>query len=164
MQPGIRRFDRGGRRPCFAELDQPAERAVDDELLVLVTAFELHGLNGVEVAPPDVAVSSPLRMQRAHPGKGAPQRHAGADEAPTQAVEQGGGIGAAQTLGDRPDMQFDDLLPERAVEAQRQRRLPRRARPVKHKRRLYPNLSQMRNSLVGFGDRAFLTPVRNLRL
>ena len=96
-------------------------------------------------------------MQCAHPREGAPQRHAGADEAPTQAVEQGGGIGAAQTLGDRPDMQFDDLLPERAVEAQRQRRHLRRARPVKHKRRLYPNLSQLRNRFVGVGDDAFVT-------
>ncbi len=141
-----------------------AERAVEDELLVLVTALELPGLNGVEVAPPHVAVPGPLRVQCAHPGESTPQRHTGADEAPTQAVEQGGGIGAAQTLGDRPDMQFDDLLPERLVEAQRQGRHLGRARPVRHKRRLYPKLCQMRNRLVGVGDDAFVTPVWNLFL
>src|SRR5439155_23648078 len=108
MQPWLRRFCRARRRPCLGEADQVAERAVKDELLVLVTAFELPGLNGVEMAPPDVAVPGPLRMQCAHPREGAPQRHAGADEAPTQAVEQGGGIGAAQTLGARPNRPFED--------------------------------------------------------
>ena len=156
MQPRLRRFCRA-RRPRLGEADQVAERAVKDELLVLVTAFELPGLNGVEIAPPHVAVPGPLRMQCAHPGKGAPQRHTGADEAPTQAIEQQSGVGAAQTLADGPDVHFDDLLPERAVEAQRQRRHLRRARPVKHERRLYPNLSQMRNRLVG--DDAFVTSV-----
>src|SRR5207302_54589 len=56
-------------------------------------------------------------------------------ETPTQTVEQGCRVGAAQTLADRPDVQFDDLLSERAVEAQRQGWRPRGTRPVDHQRR-----------------------------
>jgi len=157
IQPRIRRFGRGRRRSCFAEPDQVADRAVEHALLVFVAAFELRGLNGVEAAPPSVAIAAPLWMQGLHPGESAPQRHAGADEAPTEAVEQGFGVRPTQTLTDGPDVHFDDLLPERAVEAQRQRRHLRGARPVKHERRLYPNLSQMRNRLVG--DDVFVTSV-----
>ena len=57
-------------------------------------------------------------MQCAHPGKSSPQRHAGIDEALTKTIEQGSGLGPAQALAHRPDVQLDDFSPERTVEAQ----------------------------------------------
>ena len=140
MQPGIPVSGRG-----FRLAHKMAERAVQHLLLVLVAALELRWLNGVEVAQPGVAIAAPLRMQCGHTGEGAPQWHAGGDEALTQPVEQRSGVGAAQPFADRPDMQFDDLPPERAVEAQREGRHPREARGIDHERCLYRNLARMRN-------------------
>ena len=78
--------------------------------------------DGGTVAPPGVGIAAPLRMQCAHSSEAAPQGHAGADEALAKTVEQGSGLGTAQTLPDRPDMQFDDVPPEPAVETIGERR------------------------------------------
>jgi len=117
-------------------------------------------------------------MQRLHPGKGPPQRHAGPDKALTEAIKQDSGIRAAQSLADRPDVQFDDFLPERAVEAQREQRYPRRVRRIEHQRWVYRNLPPMHNDIVGvaysaparmaarheIAQFAVVTPMRNLLL
>src|ERR1700738_1367470 len=140
MQPRICRFRRFRRRPRLAEPDQVADWAVEHALLVLVAALELRGLDRVESAPPGVAIAAPLRMQCAHPSPGAPQRHAGADEALTQAIEQRRGVSAAQTLADCPDVQFNDFLPERPVEALREGRHQRRSWRVGDRGWVYRNL------------------------
>ena len=88
------------------------------DLLVLVAAAKLRGLNGVEIPPPGVTVAAPLRMQCRHSYEGAPQRHASDDEALTETVEKRIGGSAANSFAYHPRMQFDDLPPERAVEAQ----------------------------------------------
>ena len=117
MEPRICVFFRGRHRKRLAAADEGANRAVEHALLVIVAAFELDGLDGVEMAPPGITIAAPLRMQCLHPSKRAPQRHAGDDEALTETVEQPRGIGAAQPFADCPDVQFDDLPPERSVEA-----------------------------------------------
>src|SRR5205085_7107541 len=83
-QPG-----RGARLGAtFGLADQGGERAVRNVLLVGLAAFDLSGLDDVEIALPSIAVARPLRMQSAHPGKGAPQWHAGTNEPAAQPVEQ----------------------------------------------------------------------------
>ena len=99
--------------------DQGGERAVRDVLLVGLAAFDLGRLDDVEIALPGVAVARPLRMQGAHPGKCAPQWHAGTNEPATQPVEQQINGGALQPLLHRPDVQVDDLPAQRAVVALR---------------------------------------------
>ncbi len=99
--------------------DQLAEGTSQQDHLVLVAAAKLRGLDGVEVAPPGVAVAAPLRMQRRHADEGAPQRHAGTHEALTEPVENRGGVGAAKSFAHDPHVQFDDLPAERAIEIQR---------------------------------------------
>jgi hypothetical protein len=98
--------------------DQIAEGAIQQDLLVLVAAEKLRRLNGVEIPPPGVAVAAPLRMQCRHSYEGAPQRHPGDHEAPTETVENRGGVGAANSFAYHPHVQFDDLPTKRAVEAQ----------------------------------------------
>src|SRR5260370_17630773 len=88
MQPRIWPFGRACRRPRLAETDQVADWAVEHALLILVAALELGGLNGVEAAPPGVAIAAPLRMQCAHPGEGAPHRPARAADALTHPIAQ----------------------------------------------------------------------------
>ena len=99
--------------------DQIAEGTIQQDLLVLVAAAKLRGLNGVEIAPPSVAVAAPLRMQCRHSYEGAPQRHAGAHEALTETIENRRGVGAANSFAYHPHVQFDDLPAERDVEIQR---------------------------------------------
>ena len=113
VQPRIS-FCGGG----FRLAPQIGKGTVKHFLLVRVAAFKLNGLNGVEVAPPSVGVASPLRMQCPHPGEAAPQWYTRSDKAPAETVEQLSGGDAAQSLAYRPDLQFDDLPPERSVEAQ----------------------------------------------
>jgi len=83
-----------------------AEDARLQILLVLVAARELGRPLDPTVAPPCVGIAAPLRMQCAHACEGAPQRHAGDDKALTETVKQRSDLGAAQSLADRPDMQF----------------------------------------------------------
>jgi hypothetical protein len=94
---------------------QIGKGAVKHFLLVRVAAFKLNGLNGVEVAPPGVGIASPLRMQCPHPGEAAPQWYTRSDKAAAKTVEQLSCGDAAQSLAYRPDVQFDDLPPERGV-------------------------------------------------
>ena len=56
-------------------------------------------------------------MQCPHPGEAAPQWYARCDKSPAETVEQLSGCDAAQSLAYRPNVQFDDLPPERGVEA-----------------------------------------------
>jgi hypothetical protein len=65
----------------------------------------------------DLASHRPLRMQCPHPGEAAPQWYPRSDKAPAETVEQLSGRGTAQPLAYRPDVHFDDLLPEGAVVA-----------------------------------------------
>ncbi len=112
--------------------DQVAEGTVQQNLLVLVAAAKLRGLNGVEIAPPSIAVAAPLRMQCRHSYEGAPQRHAGAHEALTQTIENRRGIGAANSFAYHPHVQFDDLPAERDVEIQRRQGHRSRACLITH--------------------------------
>ena len=73
-------------------------------------------LDGVEVAPPGVAVAVPLRMQGLHRRMRPPKRRSMDDEALAIAVEQVVGAAPAQSLAHRPDMRLDDAPPELAVE------------------------------------------------
>jgi hypothetical protein len=109
-----------------------AEDARLEILLVPVAARELGRLLDPTFAPPCVGVTAPLRMQCAHSREGAPQRHAGEDKALTETVKQRSDLGAAQSLADRPDMQFNDFSPEWVVEALQQRRQRRRTCSVGH--------------------------------
>ena len=104
-----------------------AERAILQDLLVLVAAAKLAWFNGVEIPPPGVTVAAPLRMQCRHSREGAPQRHASDHEALTETVEQCIGGSAANSFAHHPRVQFDDLPSERAVEAQRRERHSRQA-------------------------------------
>ena len=56
-------------------------------------------------------------MQCPHPGEAAPQWYTRGDKSPAETVEQLSGRDAAQSLAYRPNVQFDDLPPERGVEA-----------------------------------------------
>jgi hypothetical protein len=58
----------------------------------------------------------------------------------SEAEHRAGTIRISTDLPDRPDMQFNDLLSERPVEAQRERRHLRVARGVGHRSWLYRNL------------------------
>lgn len=78
--------------------DQLAERTLQQDQLVLLATAKLSRLDGVEITPPGVAVSAPLRMQCRHAHEGAPQRHAGAHEALTETIEYRGGVGAAKSF------------------------------------------------------------------
>src|SRR5205085_8984807 len=94
-----------------------AERAVEPVRPRLYAAREGLGLDRIEIAPPEIAVTAPLRMQRLGAGEAAPQPHAGGDETLAEAVEELVGGGAAQPLMHRPHMEIDDAPPERVVEA-----------------------------------------------
>jgi hypothetical protein len=85
--------------------------AVEDVPFIFAPAFELLRLNGIEIAPPGVAVSAPLGMQCLHRRIAAPQRHAGRDEAAAKPVEQLGRRSAQETLTYSPYVQFDNLAP-----------------------------------------------------
>ena len=76
----------------------------------------LLGLDGVEVAPPSVAIAAPLRMQRFHRNVRPPQRRPVDDQALAIAVEQVVGGGAAQAFAHSPDVRLDDAPAERIVE------------------------------------------------
>jgi len=91
---------------------------MQQDLLVLVAAFKLRGLNGVEVTPPGVAVAASLRMQCRHSYEGAPYRHASDHKTLTETVEKRCGAAAANSFSYHPRVQFDDLPAERAIEAQ----------------------------------------------
>jgi hypothetical protein len=95
-----------------------AEGAILQDLLVLVAAAKLPWLNGVEIAPPDVAVAAPLRMQGRHSYEGAPQRYAGGHQALAETVEKRSGGSTANSFLYHPRVQLDDLPSERAVETQ----------------------------------------------
>jgi hypothetical protein len=62
-------------------------------------------------------------MQSLHPSKRAPQRQPGVNEALTETVEQGNSFRPTEAFTNRPDVQIDDLPPERGVEARRARQL-----------------------------------------
>ena len=67
VQPGIFLFS-----GVFHLPDQMTEGAILQDLLVLVAATKLAWLNGVEIPPPGVTVTAPLRMQCRHSREGAP--------------------------------------------------------------------------------------------
>src|SRR5215472_6208275 len=73
-----------------------------------------RGLDQIEVAPPCVTMAAPLRMQRPHRRKAAPQRHIRDDEALTKTVKQFGRRSTQKALAHRPDMQIDDPPAKRA--------------------------------------------------
>ena len=98
--------------------DQIAEGTIQQDLLVLIAAAKLRGLNGVEIPPPGVAVAAPLRMQCRHSYEGAPQRHASDHEALTETVEKHSGASAANSFTYHPHVQFDDLPSKWVVESQ----------------------------------------------
>jgi len=102
-------------RGCFR---RPREFIVgsSQDLLVLVAAAKLRGLNGVEIPPPGVAVAAPLRIQCRHSNEGAPERRPSDHEALTETVEKRNGGSAAKSFAYQSHMQFDDLPPKRAVE------------------------------------------------
>jgi hypothetical protein len=73
-------------------------------------------LDGVEVAPPGVAITMPLRMQRFHRNVRPQQRCPVDDQALAIAVEKLIGGGAAQPRAHSPDVRLDDAPAERIVE------------------------------------------------
>ena len=97
ITPGIRL-----RSGVFQLADQIAEGAVLQDLLVLVAAAKLRGLDGIEVAAPGVAVAAPLRMQSRHADKRAPQRHSSDHQALTETVEKRSGGCAAKSFAHHP--------------------------------------------------------------
>ena len=76
----------------------------------------LLGRDGVEFAPPGVAIAAPLRMERLHRGVRPPQWDSIDHQALAIAVEQVVGVGAAQPLAHRPDVRVDDAAAERVIE------------------------------------------------
>src|SRR5260370_23860772 len=105
----------------FYLTDQIGERASQPNLAILVAALELRGLDRIEIAPPEIAVAAPLRMQRPHRRRGAPQREPAENTPLTEAIEQLGSGSTEQSLPHRPAVQLDDALPERGVKADRPR-------------------------------------------
>jgi hypothetical protein len=67
MPPGVS-LSSGG----FRLLDQMGKGAVEDVLFILIAAFKLLRLNGMEITPPGITVATPLGMQCPHAGEGAP--------------------------------------------------------------------------------------------
>ena len=71
-------------------------------------ARELLIMDGVEIAPPSIAVSAPLRMQRLGRHMRPKQGHAADNEALAITVEQLAGCRAAQPFAHRPNVEIDD--------------------------------------------------------
>ena len=107
---------RGGVLAGASALHQCVEGARGQKPLVLVAVGVILRLDGVEVAPPGVAIAIPLRMQRLHRGMRPPQRDPIDHQALTVAVKQMIGVGAAQSFAHRPDVGIDDPTAERVVE------------------------------------------------
>jgi hypothetical protein len=89
-----------------------------------IAARMVFRLDGVKVAPPQITIGAPVRMQSLHSGLRAPERHAMDHQPLAITVEQLVGAGAAQSLVNRPDMRIDDVAAERSIE--RVHREPRR--------------------------------------
>ena len=96
--------------------DQIIQRTAAPLRVVEIAARMLLRLDGVEVAPPQIAVSGPLRMQSLHSGLHAPQRHTVDHQLLAIAVEQLVGARAAQPLVNRPDIGGDNVAAERRLE------------------------------------------------
>ena len=107
---------RGGVLAGASALHEGVEGARDKDPLILFAVGVILGLDGVEVAPPGVAIAIPLRMQRLHRGMRPPQRDSIDHQALAVAVKQMVGVGAAQPLAHRPDVRIDDPTAERVVE------------------------------------------------
>src|SRR5271166_1401144 len=97
-------------------LDELVEGTAEEVRAFSAAVGVLLGSDGVEIAPPGVAVAAPLRMQSLHRGMRAPERGSVNDQPLAIAVEQFVGRRAAQAFAHRPDVRIDDALAERVVE------------------------------------------------
>ena len=102
--------------PAAGPKDEGVERAHEEIRALRAAVGVLLGLDGVEVAPPGVAVAVPLRMQRLHCRMRPPQRRPVDDQALAIAVEEIVGRSAAQPFAHRPDVRLDYAAAERIVE------------------------------------------------
>ena len=96
--------------------DERIERAREEVRAFNAAMDVLLGLDGVEVAPPSVAIAAAI-ADAAFPSRRAPATAAPLDDqALAIAVEQLVGGGAAQACAHSPDVRLDDAPAERIVE------------------------------------------------
>jgi hypothetical protein len=110
--PAHGRIVLAGIRPA----DQIVQRAAEPLRIAQIAACMLLRLNGVEVAPPQIAVGAPMRMQSLHAGLRAPKRHAMDHQPLAITIEQLIRTRTTQPLVNRPYMRIDDVAAERSVE------------------------------------------------
>src|ERR1700736_2568011 len=106
--------------------DEVVQRAHQPSRRGIGAMSGLFGLDGIEVAPPSVAIARPLGMQRLHRGIGTPQRCAVDHQALTESVEEIAGGGAVEPFAHRPDVHGDDAPAERVIEGSKLERRLRR--------------------------------------
>ena len=107
---------RGIRLAVLGHQDQMIERTAAPVLSIETAVGVVLGLDRVEVAPPGIAVTVPLRMERLHCCVRAPQRKTVDNQTLAVSVEQMVGVGAAQSFAHRPHMSADDAMAEFTVE------------------------------------------------